>query len=107
MAKPPGLPKLKDLDNRAPKAAPVAERKTAAERPDNPHYRPSRDGATNLTGYFAKPVKFQLQELSIAQSKARGGRVTLQDLQAEAFNDLFAKYGLPEIAPVWAKDGQE
>jgi hypothetical protein len=30
-------------------------------------------------------------------------RVTIQDLLAEALNDLFAKYGKPEIAPVSKK----
>jgi len=34
-----------------------------------------------------------LKILAIEQNK------TLQDLIAESFNDLFAKYGKPEIAP--------
>ena len=34
------------------------------------------------------------------------GKVTIQDLMAEALNDLFAKYGKPEIAPVNRKEGQ-
>jgi hypothetical protein len=106
MPKPPALPSsLKKLDARAaptPKAATTAP----AERPGNPHYRPSRDGQTNLTGYFDPAVKYQLQELTIELSKAREGRVTLQDLHAEMINDLFAKYGKPEIAPVWRKQGQ-
>jgi hypothetical protein len=106
MAKPPPdlRQSLKKHDARAP--APVVEKPAPEPRDRDPHYRASRDGATNLTGYFAKPVKFQLQELSIELSKARGERVTLQDLQAEALNDLFAKYGKPEIAPSWGKDGQ-
>ena len=103
MAKPPALPSLKALDSRAPKAAPMAERKAPAQRAENPHYRPSREGMENLTGYFPKPVKHQLMELTIERRKALDHKVTIQDLMAEALNDLFAKYGKPEIAPISGK----
>jgi hypothetical protein len=105
MPKPPALPSLRKMDNRAA-SAPKAEKPAPVNRSDSPHYRPGRDGQTNLTGYFDPSVKYQLQELTIEQSKAREGRVTLQDLHAEMINDLFAKYGKPEIAPVWRKEGQ-
>jgi hypothetical protein len=105
MPKPPALPSLKKLDIRTVAVA-KAEKPAPADRADNPYYRPGRDGQTNLTGYFDPAVKYQLQELTIEQSKARQGRVTLQDLHAEMINDLFAKYGKPEIAPVWRKEGQ-
>jgi hypothetical protein len=96
---------LKTLDNRvAP--APPAEKPASIERTDNPHYRPSRQGMENLTGYFPPEVKNQLMELSIERRRAVAGKVTIQDLMAEALNELFAKYGKPEIAPVNRKEGQ-
>jgi hypothetical protein len=57
----------------------------------------------NLTGYFPPAVKLQLLELSLQRKKDTMQRVTIQDLLAEALNDLFAKYGKPEIAPVSKK----
>ena|SRR5712692_5681546 len=105
MPKPPALPSLKKLDNRT--APPQkAEKPAPADRPDNPHYRPSREGMENLTGYFPPAVKSQLLELAIRRRKERGGKVTIQDLLAEAINDLFAKSEMPEIAPVNRKEGQ-
>jgi hypothetical protein len=49
---------------------------------------------TARAAHFPKPVRDQLKILGIQQDK------TMQDLIAEVFNDLFAKYGKPEIAPV-------
>ena len=106
MAKPkPDLRKqLKVMDARAP--APAPEEAKPATRPDNPHYRPSREGMENLTGYFPPAVKHQMMELCLQRRKETARKVTIQDLMAEALNDLFAKYGKPEIAPVNRKDGQ-
>jgi hypothetical protein len=77
------------------------ETKTSTERPttypDNPHYRPGRAKMANVTGYFPPAVKKQLRIM------AAEGDTTIQRLLAEALNDLFAKYGKPEIAPVEAK----
>ncbi len=105
MPKPPTLSSLKKLDNRAA-TTPKAAKPAPVERPDNPHYRPSREGMENLTGYFPPEVKNQLMELTIERRRATAGKVTIQDLMAEALNDLFAKYGKPEIAPVNRKEGQ-
>lgn len=70
-------------------------RKAAAQSwPENPHYRPSRVDKNNVTGYFPPAVKKQLRIL------AAENETTIQELLAEALNDLFAKYGKPEIAPV-------
>jgi hypothetical protein len=49
---------------------------------------------SNVTGYFPPAVKKQLKIM------AAEGDTTIQRLLAEALNDLFAKYGKPEIAPV-------
>jgi hypothetical protein len=46
-------------------------------------------------GHFPEAVRNQLKILAIELGKRR----TVQDLLAEAINDLFAKYGKPEIAP--------
>jgi hypothetical protein len=60
--------------------------------------RPDRAGKTNITGYFDKPVKWELQDLATERSRALGRKVTTQEILAEALNDLFKKYGKPEIA---------
>jgi hypothetical protein len=59
-----------------------------------PHFRPGRDGKSNVTGYFPPEVKKQLRILAAERN------TTIQDLLAEALNDLFAKNSKPEIAPV-------
>ena len=61
---------------------------------DNPHYRPGRAMQVNVTGYFPPEVKKQLRLLSAEQDK------TIQQILAEALNDVFAKYGKPELAPI-------
>ena len=61
----------------------------AAER--SPHYRPSREGKSNVTGYFDPAVKRQLRILAAERD------TTIQALLGEALNDLFAKYGRPEV----------
>jgi hypothetical protein len=53
---------------------------------------PGRAGTAPITGHFPRQVRDQLKILAIEQS------TTLHNLQAEAYNDLFAKYGKPEIA---------
>jgi hypothetical protein len=62
--------------------------------PENPHYRPGRAQKSNVTGYFPPAVKKQLRILAAERE------TTIQALLAEAMNDLFAKYGKPEIAPI-------
>jgi hypothetical protein len=62
--------------------------------PENPHYRPGRANKVNLTGYFPPEVKKQLRMMCAEQDK------TIQQILAEALNDLFAKHGKPEIAPM-------
>ena len=74
--------------------APVVEQRTTVQG-----RAPSRTGQTNISGWFDMPVKLKLDELRIARQRALGRRVTQQELLSEAFNDLFKKYGLPEMAP--------
>ena len=66
----------------------------APEEGKGPHFRPGRDGKSNVTGYFPVEVKKQLRILAAERS------TTIQDLLAEALNDLFAKNGKPEIVPL-------
>ena len=58
-----------------------------------------RSGMVNIAGWFPVTVKFELEELRLARSRRLGRKVTFQELQTEAYNDLFKKYGRPEIAP--------
>jgi hypothetical protein len=60
--------------------------------------RPGRAAKTNITGYFDHPVKWELQELATERSRTLKRKVTTQELLAEALNDLFKKYGRPELA---------
>ena len=48
---------------------------------------------TNVTGYFPPAVKKLLRMIAAEEE------TTIQELMAEALNDLFAKRGKPEIAP--------
>ena len=59
----------------------------------NVHFRPSRVGKGNVTGYYPPAVKKQLRFMAAERD------TNIQDLVAEALNDLFAKYGKPEIVP--------
>jgi hypothetical protein len=52
-----------------------------------------RGGTSPITVHFPKQVRDQLKILAVQSN------MTLHSLVAEAFNDLFAKYGKPEIAP--------
>ena len=54
----------------------------------------SREGKVPISAFFPPEVKASLR---LVQAK-RGGR--LQDLIGEGLNLLFAKYGVPEAAPV-------
>lgn len=62
-----------------------------------PYLRPDREDKTNITGYFDKPVKWELQDLATERSRRLGHKITLQNLLTEALNDLFKKYGKAEI----------
>ncbi len=64
--------------------------KSGAGREAHP---PSRAGKRQVAAYFPVPVQRQLKLLTVEND------TTVQNLLAEALNDLFAKYGKPEIAP--------
>lgn len=58
-----------------------------------------RAGEVNVAAWFPPAVKYGLQELALERSRVIGRKVTLRELMAEAFNDLFKKYGKAEVAP--------
>lgn len=65
-----------------------------APRPTRTAVAPSRAGTKPITGFYPGEVRVQLKVLS-----AEKGR-SMESMLAEALNDLFAKYGKAEIAPV-------
>lgn len=64
-----------------------------AETSSNNDTPPSRAGKRQVAAYFPAAVQKQLRLLTVEED------TTVQGLLAEALNDLFAKYGKPEIAP--------
>lgn len=56
------------------------------------HFRPGGEGKQNITGYFPPEVKKHLRLLAADQG------TTIQNLLAEALNDLFAKKGKPLVS---------
>jgi hypothetical protein len=74
---------------------PVSEPTAADEIPKTTRSpkQPSRVGKVNITGYFAPAVKSSFRMI---QSKHPDK--TIQDLLAEALDDLFAKYNVPQTA---------
>lgn len=65
-----------------------------AARPARVAAAPSREGAKPITAFFPGEVRVQLKVLAAEQDR------TMENMLAEALNDLFAKYGKPEIAPI-------
>ena len=61
--------------------------------------KPGRAGKVNVTGYFHPDVKRSLMMIRLRSDKTG---VRDQDLLAEALNDLFAKYNVPQTATLRA-----
>ena len=93
MAKRPDLRQALKPRAEVPVPQPTPQQDNASA-PKSQHFRPSREGKSNVTGYFPPAVKKQLRILAADRD------TTIQDLLAEALNDLFAKHGRHEIAPV-------
>ncbi len=73
----------------APAAAPAAAEPEGASI----YRQPGRAGTAPITAHFPKEVRRQLKGLANEHDR------TMHDLVAEAFNDLFQKYGKAEICP--------
>ena len=54
----------------------------------------TRVGTKQIAAHFPEDVAWQLRALAVDR------KTTVQNLMAEALNDLFAKYGRPELAPI-------
>ncbi len=89
--------KKPDLASALADAGGSTRRRPKVPPPESPEpkssQQPGRIGTRPITVHFPKNVRDQLKILAIQQD------TTLHNLIAEAFNDLFAKYGRPEIAP--------
>lgn len=57
----------------------------------------TRVGTKQIAAHFPEDVAWQLRALAVDR------KTTVQNLMAEALNDLFAKYGKPEVAPMEQK----
>lgn len=73
---------------------PVHEPATEKTRAAPESVQPGRVGTRAITAHFPEDVRRELKKIALDTG------TTLQNLLAEAFNDLFAKYGRPEIAPL-------
>jgi len=62
--------------------------------------RKDRQGMANIAAWFPVRVKFELEEIRLERSRKLGRKVMMQEILAEAYNDLFKKYGRAELAPV-------
>ena len=69
---------------------PVAAPETAS----SPSPVRTRAATKQIAGHFPEDVAWQLRSLALER------RTTVQNLLAEALNDLFAKHGKPELAPL-------
>ncbi len=93
MSKRPNLSALADAAGSV-RARPIEPAAAIQEpRPARPTAAPSRVGLKPVTGFFPQEVRMQLKILAAEQTRS------MEDMLAEALNDLFAKYGKPEIAP--------
>ena len=91
--------------NLAAVAAAAGSTRRAPEVP-SPHLLPNdveaasriaprtRIGTKQIAAHFPEDVAWQLRALAVDR------KTTVQSLMGEALNDLFAKYGRPEIAPL-------
>lgn len=82
-----------DLNDALANAGGSTRKKPQAEAQPETASQPSRVGTKPITAHFPKEVRDQLKILAVEQG------VTMHRMIAEAYNDLFSKYGKPEIAP--------
>ena len=71
---------------------PPAPKSVATSTASVPKGQPNRQGKKAVAGYFDPVVSKQLKQIGLERDKS------LQDLLAEAFNDLFEKYGKSKLA---------
>lgn len=77
-------------------AAPEQPAEAASGTPPNtaaPARARTRQAKKQIAAHFPEEVAWQLRELAVER------RTTVQALLGEGLNDLFRKYGRPELAP--------
>ena len=94
MAKTDLLQAMREKANPAATGATAVGARQASNRAEQEAQPPSRVGKRQVAAYFPVPVQKQLKHLAVEND------TTVQNILAEALNDLFAKYGKPEIAPM-------
>ena len=94
MAKADLLQAMREKANPAAAGAAAVGARQASDRVGQEDLPPSRVGKRQVAAYFPVPVQKQLKHLAVEND------TTVQNILAEALNDLFAKYGKPEIAPM-------
>jgi hypothetical protein len=87
--------KKADLADALAEISGSTRRKPEPEVPQAPQAKqqPSRKGTKPITLHFPELVRKQFKIMAAELD------TTMHDLAAEAFNDLFAKHGKPEICP--------
>lgn len=89
-----GAAQLKELAGTA-KAAPVPEAATTPAKPPKPQKGAGGKATVLIGGHFPRVVRRSLAQL---QADPRNDGKKINDLLAEALNDLFAKYNVPQTA---------
>ena len=79
---------------RAPQPQPLDEKAAATPQAAGAAGQPGKIETKPITVHFPKAVRSQLKMLAVQQD------TTMQQMIGEAFNMLFTKYGVPEVAPV-------
>ncbi len=94
-----GVARLKELAGNAPPVTPEPETATPAKETPGPKARKQAGPkSTVLIGaHFPRAVRRSLAQL---QADPRNDGKKLNDLLAEALNDLFAKYNVPQTANI-------
>jgi hypothetical protein len=94
MSKMQNLQQALSQSTRKPVAAPEPAASPASSPVPMPPPKPqSRAGQVNISAWLHPDFKSSLR---LVQAR-RGGSASLQDLMAEALNDLFTKYDVPTI----------
>ena len=80
---------MRTMEKSAPATSPVGKQVAPSTADPKPQ---RRAGTRIVSGHFTVPVHKQLRMIAVQEDR------TLQDLLAEAINDLFTKRGIPPVA---------
>jgi hypothetical protein len=85
-----GSTRRQPMPTAPPVTVPALEGEGRGAAPARPK---ARSGTKMVAGHFPEDVSWQLRQLGLEQ------RSSVQELLGEALNDLFQKYGKPELVP--------